>query len=193
MDCAVVDLETTSISATGEGFILCGVIKPLRKDPIVFRYDELNCRPAKEGKLVKKMLEELSNYDMWIGHNIDRFDFQYLKSRANLLGVPFNASPLTFDTMLSFRRIGMLTVRNPTTGKPRAGLDFVVDFFNIPQLKTKVGYPNAHWRTVWGDKKTRGEAMDTLVSHCIYDTVMTERVYWKELKLDPVWGLRRKR
>lgn len=192
MDCAVLDLETTSLSAVGEGFILCGVIKPLRAKPIVFRYDELGCKPAREGKLVRSILDTLDDYDLWIGHNIDHFDYNFLHSRAAQLGVPFYPRPLLYDTMKAFRRIGFLTVRNPLTGKPRANLDHIVDFFNIPQMKTKVGYPNAHWRTVWGDKKTRGEAMDTLVEHCVYDTVMTEEVYWKEIKLDPVWGIRRR-
>lgn len=192
MDCAVLDLETTSLSAVGEGFILCGVVKPLRGKPLVFRYDELNCRPAKEVKLIKKIVSCLSDYDLWIGHNIDWFDFNFLRSRAIQLNIPFDLRPLTYDTMLSFKRLGYLTTRNPHTGKPRANLDHVVDFFEIPQMKTKVGYPNAHWRTVFGDKKTRGAAMDTLVEHCIYDTVMTEEVYWREVKLDKVWGIRRR-
>ncbi len=192
MDCAVLDLETTSLSAVGEGFILCGVIKPLRGKPLTFRYDELGCRPGREKKLVKSLVEELARYDLWIGHNIDNFDYNFLRSRANQLDTPFTVHPLLYDTMKAFRRVGFLTVRNPITGKPRANLDHIVDFFNIPQMKTKVGYPNAHWRIVWGDKKTRGESMDTLVEHCVYDTVMTEEVYWKLIKVDPVWGIRRK-
>jgi hypothetical protein len=39
----------------------------------------------------------------------------------------------------------------------------------------------------------RGEAMDSLVDHCVRDTTMTEQIYWKEIDVDPVWGLRRKR
>lgn len=191
MDCAVIDLETTSLSAVGEGFILCGVVKPLREKPIVFRYDELHCKPGKEKRLITQLVEVMSTFDMLIGHNINRFDFPYVKSRASILGVPFNLRPLTYDTMLAFRRIGMLTARNPMTGKPRANLDHVVDFFNIPQMKTKVGYPNAHWRNVWATGSERGEAMDTLVEHCVYDVQMTEAVYLREIKLDPVWGIRR--
>jgi DNA polymerase III epsilon subunit-like protein len=193
MDCAVLDLETTSLSAVGEGFILCAVIKPLRQKPIIYRYDQLHCRPAKEKNLVVAVLNELSKYHLWIGHNIDHFDFNFLRSRAISLGVPFYAQPMLYDTMKAFRRLGYLTTRNPVTGKPRANLDHVVDFFEIPQMKTKVGYPNAHWRTVWGNKDVKGEAMDTLVEHCVYDTVMTEEVYWRELPVDQVWGLRRRR
>jgi len=173
--------------------ILCAVVKPLREEPIVYRYDEMRCRPFHEKRLVESLLECLSEFHMWVGHNIDYFDYQFLKSRANLLGVPFNLAPLTYDTMLAFKRIGYLTARNPKTGKPRANLDHVADFFNVEQLKTKVGYPNAHWRTVWGDETQRGQAMDSLVDHCVRDTIMTEQIYWKEIDVDPVWGLRRKR
>ena len=124
--------------------ILCAVIKPLEGKPITFRYDEMHCRAFHEKRLVQALVEEMEKYHVWIGHNIDWFDFNFLRSRAVLLGVPFNCAPLTYDTMLAFRRLGYLTVRNPKTGKPRANLDHVVDFYNIPQLKTKVGYPNEH-------------------------------------------------
>ena len=69
MDCAVLDLETTDLSAVGGGFILCAVVKPLRQKPVVFRYDEMRCRPAKEKKLVEAVVAEMSKYQLWIGHN----------------------------------------------------------------------------------------------------------------------------
>ena len=146
-----------------------------------------------EKRLVQALTDEMRKYHLWIGHNIDRFDFNFLRSRAVILGVPFSVQPMLYDTMLAFKRLGDLTVANPATGKPRANLDHVADFFNIPQLKTKVGYPNAHWRTVWGTGKERGEAMDSLVDHCVRDTIMTQMIYERELPVDPVWGLRRKR
>ncbi|CAG1006653.1 DNA polymerase III subunit epsilon [Anaerolineales bacterium] len=193
MNCAVLDLETTDLHAVGGGFILCAVVKPLRGKPIVFRYDEMHCRAFHEKRLVQALTDEMSKYHLWIGHNIDRFDFNFLRSRAVILGVPFPVQPMLYDTMLAFKRLGYLTVANPATGKPRANLDHVADFFNIPQLKTKVGYPNAHWRTVWGTGKERGEAMDSLADHCVRDTIMTQMIYERELPVDPVWGLRRKR
>jgi DNA polymerase III epsilon subunit-like protein len=191
MRVATLDLETTDLSAVGGGMILCGVVKPLNGEPIALRYDTLGCKAFHEKRLVKELCDVLASYDLWVGHNLNRFDFPMLKSRAHLLGIPFNQRPLTYDTMLAFRRIGFLTARNPITGKPRANLDHVVDFFNIPQLKTKVGYPNAHWRNVWGTPTEKGEAMDTLTDHCIRDVEMTEKIYLLELPLDPVWGIRR--
>ena len=105
MDCTVLDLETTDLSAVGGGFILCAVVKPLHQEPIVFRYDEMHCRAFHEKRLVEALVAELEKYHMWIGHNIDRFDFTFLKSRAVLLGVPFTVATPTYDTMLAFRRL----------------------------------------------------------------------------------------
>jgi hypothetical protein len=98
--------------------ILCAMVKPLREDPIVCHYDELRCKPFRDRRLVKSLLECLSEFHMWVGHTIDYFDYQFLKPRANLLGVPFNLVRLTYDTMLAFKRIGYLTARNPKAGKP---------------------------------------------------------------------------
>ena len=48
MYCAVLDLETTDLSAVGGGMILCAVVKPLEGKPITFRYDEMKCTCANE-------------------------------------------------------------------------------------------------------------------------------------------------
>ncbi len=192
MDCATFDLETTDLSAVGPGFVLCAVIKPLRQKPIVFRYDTMHCRLGREQKLVKAILAELEKYDLWIGHNADRFDFNMLKSRALLLGVPFRVQPFVYDTMMSFKRQGYLTARNPITGKPIAKLDHICDFFGFVQRKTPI-YPREHWKAVWETGVTRTQAMDHLVDHCVRDVGMTEDIYLRLIKTDTVWGMRRKK
>jgi uncharacterized protein YprB with RNaseH-like and TPR domain len=191
MDCAVLDLETTDLSAVGSGWILMASIRPLHGETITLRYDEMRCPLGRETKLVKAIIDEMSKYDMWIGHNIQYFDFPYLKSRAMRLGVPFNCEPLVYDTMMAFRRVGYLTTRN-FKGHPRANLDHIVDFLGYPQQKTKI-YPREHWLTVWGKPRERKDAMLHLAEHCEADVEMTEQVYWHLLKRDPVWGLRRQK
>jgi DNA polymerase elongation subunit (family B) len=192
MDCAVFDLETTDLSAVGSGFILCAVIKPLRGKPKIYRYDEMHCRPGHEKRLLQAILDELGQYDLWIGHNAEKFDFAFLKSRATILGLPFPYQPFIYDTAAAFRRIGLLTTRNPVTGRPKANLDHVVDFFGLQQKKTPI-YPREHWKTVWESGKNRELAMKYLVDHCVSDVEMNEEIYWKLLKADNVWGLRRKK
>ena len=191
MNCCVVDLETSSLEGVGAGFILCAVVKPLGKKPVILRYDELKCRPAHEKRLIELLIKELDKYELWIGHNIGSYDFNFIKSRASILGVPFTSQPFLYDTMLAFRRSGFLTSRHPVTGRPKAGLDHVVDFFGIPQKKTKVGYPRQHWRIVWEEGDDRARAMDNLVEHCRFDVELTEAVYWKLIGTDKVWGIRR--
>lgn len=135
-------------------------------------------------------MDILSGYDLWIGHNITRYDFSYLKSRAIQLDVPMPSKrPFLYDTMLAFKRTGYRT-RDNGYGKPTASLAHVADFFGIPQQKTAI-YPSEHWKTVWQEGKERQKAMNELCDHCLRDVSMNEKVYWKLLEVDSVWGLRR--
>lgn len=108
MHCVVFDLETSALEAVGAGFMICAVFKPLSSDKLTtFRYDKLNCKPGKEKALVEEVIDYLSNFDLLIGHNIHKFDFPYIKSRAIQLGVPFTLEPFIYDTKEAFRRTGL--------------------------------------------------------------------------------------
>jgi len=183
MNACVLDIETTDFAAVGAGMMLCAVIKPLQRKPIIFRYDELNCPPGRERKLIQVVINELSKYDLWIGHYLDGFDWPWLKSRAWQFGIGIKPR-YSFDTWKSFRRVGFKTQSHPKTGRPKASLGHAVDFFGIPQQKTRVGFSREHWQTVWGTDKTLKKAMDVLVKHCIADVVMNEQLYWHLLKID---------
>lgn len=191
MDCVTLDIESTDLSAVGAGFILCAVAKPLHGKPSIWRYDEYHCRPGHEQRMLRDLLNFLRPYDLWIGHNLERFDFNMLRSRAAQLGERFECEPFTYDTMLAFRRLGYLTTRT-MKGHPRSALGHVADFFGIEQEKTSL-YPREHWLSVWGLGEDRQKAMDFIVDHCVADVVMTEKIYLKELKVDKVWGIRRKK
>lgn len=186
---AVVDLETTSLSAVGAGMIVCAVIKPLQEDAEVLRYDYLNCKPGKEKKLVQEIVTRLENFHLLIGHNILSFDWGFLKSRAVSLGVPFKHFPLAYDTMRAFKRTGLRTRLNQI-GKPTAALDHIIDFFGLPQEKTRL-YPVEHWKTIWETGDDRTKAVQALVDHCVADVEMTEKIYWKLLDLDTTVGFQR--
>ena len=191
MDCVVLDLETTHLSAIGAGFTLCAVARPTHGESKVWRYDDWHCRPGHEQRMLRDLIDYLDGFDLWIGHNLERFDFNFLKSRAYQLGLGFPCSPLTYDTLLAFKRVGYLTERN-YKGHPKASLGHVADFLGLKQEKTSI-FPREHWQTVWGLGEERKLAMDNLVEHCVADVNMTEQVYWKLLKADPVWGIRRKK
>ena len=189
MKTAVFDIETSSLEAVGAGFILCAVVTPLGGKPVVLRYDELGCSPAKEKRLVSKLLEELNRYDILVGHNIRRFDWNYIKSRAVLFDVPITKRPLNYDTLDAFRRCGFLTRQN-SFGKPTASLAFIADFLGIEQEKTAI-YPREHWKGVWESKPQRTVALDNLVDHCLRDVRMNEKVFYRLFEQDGGAFLRR--
>lgn len=186
----VFDIETTALEAVGAGMVLVAVVKPLG-DPRcrVFRIDRTGDELGREVNLLKKLFAELEQYELLIGHNSDRFDFPFLKTRAELLGVPFTHRPLMYDTMKGFNRTGFRTVLNKV-GKPTAALDMVIDMFGGRQLKTKI-YPRHHWEGIWGSPSDRSVAMNDLIDHCVKDVEMTEEIFWKIFNADPGVIIRR--
>lgn len=185
MKIATLDIETTDLAAVGAGWIVCAVVKPLDEPAKVLRYDRLGCRLAHENKLLEMIFRAIAPYNLIVGHNIERFDWLYMKSRVFVLGVPIPKPPLAYDTCGAARRVGVKTTINSWTGKSTVALDHVIDFFGIPNLKTKI-YPRRHWATVWEKDRAEGRrAMKELVGHCVGDVQMTEDIYWKLIKNDP--------
>lgn len=186
---ATFDIETTALDAVGAGVILCAVVKPLEQEPIVLRYDTLKQNPGNDYRIVRQLLHTIQEFDLLVGHNIEQFDWNFIRTRAMIHGIPMPQSPLGYDTMKAFKRTGFKTVPN-MVGKPTARLDHVVDMLGIPQEKTAL-YPREHWKTVWGNKKERKAAMDKLVNHCIYDVRMNEQVFYSLYPYDSGVTLKR--
>lgn len=183
MRAAVIDIETTALEAVGAGFLLCAVVKPYNRLPQVYRIDEFRGdTPGKETRLLTAVLAAVREYDLVIGHNIEKFDWRFLKSRAYRLGLQPGPDPFGYDTCKAWRRVGMLTVQNGF-GKPSAGLAHVVDFLRIKQEKTKV-MPGEWWEAVWEKRAKRTEKLNDIVAHCIFDVRMNERAYEAILPLD---------
>ncbi len=124
-----------------------------------------------------------------MGHNIERFDLNYIRTRAVIHDISIPKRPFVYDTMKAFKRLGYLTVQN-MIGKPSARLDMIVDLYGIPQRKTAL-YPRHHWQTVWGQKEKRRQAMDALVEHCVLDVGMNEDIYTRLFNADMNVNLKR--
>jgi uncharacterized protein YprB with RNaseH-like and TPR domain len=191
MKSAVFDLETTSLAGVGDGMLLCGCVRPLANNKTkTFRLDDYKFEPSpdfgmftrQEEALVRDLVLELSLYDLLIGHNIDSFDLHFLRTRAYVHKVPCAMTPFTFDTMRSFRRVGMRTVLN-RIGKPTASMDMVADFLGLDQLKTKI-YPVDWWQSIWGSDAERLDALNEIVDHCVRDVRMNAQIYDALLPLD---------
>jgi uncharacterized protein YprB with RNaseH-like and TPR domain len=198
MKSAVFDIETTDLAAVGAGMVLCACIRPLSTNRTrTFRLDAYQYEPSdefgfferQERDLLAAIYEELSKYDLLIGHNIERFDIPYLRSRAYQHGLTWLQRPLTYDTMTGFRRSGFLTRQNGF-GKPCAGMDMVADFLGIAQLKTKI-YPRDWWQSIWGSAKKRLEALSEIVGHCERDVRLNANMYPILLASDPKVSIRR--
>lgn len=194
MKACVLDIETSDLAAVGAGFMLLACVKPVGKPVKTFRYDTFKSKPAHEDKLLWELLKELSNYDMVIGHNVDRFDLPYIKSRSIVLGVPYALSPLTYDTLKAFRRCGFLTRPN-AFGKPSASLFMVADAFDLlTDENWKTGIPpRQHWKAVWQEGGERKEAISRIAEHCERDVKLNERVFEALWRIDLTATLRRLR
>ena len=183
MKTAIFDIETTALDAVGAGFLLCMVAQDAHTgEQKILRLDDFRCQVGKEKPLVKAVMELLSSYDLLVGHNIIRFDINFIKTRALRLDLPWSLYPLVYDTLPAFRRCGYLTVQNGF-GKPSAGLAMVVDALNGFQEKTAI-YPASWWSSVWGDSGARKQAMNHIVDHCCADVRMTSDIYPELLHAD---------
>lgn len=191
MRSAVFDLETTSLAGVGDGMLLCGCVRPLATNRNrTFRLDDYKFEPdpdfgiftRQEHELVRDLELELRQYDLLIGHNVDAFDLNFLRTRAYVHEIPFPMTPFTYDTMRAFRRVGMRTVLN-RIGKPSAGMDMVADFLGLDQLKTKI-YPVDWWQSIWGNDAERLDALNEIVDHCQRDVRMNAQIYERLLPLD---------
>jgi DNA polymerase elongation subunit (family B) len=188
----VIDIEATGLEAVGPGWILCAVIQALEGERTkVFRYDKLHDDQAEERNLLGAIFGELAQYQLWVGHNIEGYDWPMLKSRAYVLGVALPQPAFIYDTCSAFRRCQFRTVLN-VKGKPTARLDHIVDFFNFKQQKTAI-LPQMHWRCVWGKGKEKAIAMDDLAQHCVDDVGMTVKAYWELIGHDEKGVIRRAR
>lgn len=179
---AVFDLETSGLDGVGSGVILCAVIKPLDGKPQVYRYDKMHLSPGCDKILTRVLIHRLCEYDLLIGHNIERFDWNFIRTRALRWNLSLPSHPFLYDTLKAFKRCGYLTVQNHF-GKPTASLDMIVDMYGLDQKKTKI-YPREHWQTIWGEGKQRIKAMDNLVDHCEKDVCMTEEIFERLFPVD---------
>jgi uncharacterized protein YprB with RNaseH-like and TPR domain len=198
MKSAVMDIETTSLSGVGGGILLCVCVRPLQTQRTrtyhigQYHYDpspEHGFFERQERDLLQAISDEMGKYDLFIGHNIDKFDLDFLRTRAYRNNMPWFHTPFTYDTMRAFGRTGYRTVLN-SFGKPSKSMAMVADFLGLDQLKTAI-YPVEWWSSVWGNDKQRAEALKNITDHCERDVRSNARMYELLLKADPKAIIRR--
>ena len=198
MKACVFDIETTALEGVGAGMIICACVRPLstqrtRDFRLKFREDfnisEDGFLAKEETDLLGELVEELSKYDLLIGHNIVKFDLPYIRSRCYARGVPFDLRPFVYDTMQVWGRVKLRTVMNGY-GKPTKSMAMIADFLGLDNGKTQI-YPRRHWLTVWGNRKEREEAMQKILDHCQKDVRMNTQIYEIVLPMDDKGSIRR--
>jgi len=198
MKSAVMDIETTELAGVGGGILLCVCVRPLATQRTrvyhigQYKYDpspEYGFFERQEKDLLTEISGEFDKYDLLIGHNIDNFDLNFLRTRAYRLKVPWLHQHFTYDTMKAFKRTGYRTVLN-VVGKPTAKMSMVADFLGLDQLKTAI-YPVEWWSSVWGKEIERLESINQIVDHCKRDVKMNAEMYEILLKADPKAVIRR--
>jgi hypothetical protein len=169
MKTAIFDLETSSLYAD-TGILLCAVIKEYgsKGKPTIIRADQFpewktqrsNCKPA-----VKKTIEALLGYDIFVAHNGQFFDKTMLVSWALKFGLRVDLRFSRFiDPVLLARRHMRLS---------RRSLGNVLQFFNIVEEKTPIRWEYWMKSALDGDSRS----LDYIVKHCVADVSLLEKAY----------------
>ena len=181
---AVLDIETTDLGAVGAGIITCVCVRPMQtKRTRTFHLGMYEFEPdpmagfleREETALLEAVRDELRKYHILIGHNLERFDIPYIRSRAFIRGVTWDVYPVIYDTLKAFRRTRFLTRPNGFGGNS-GGLAHVADFAGAVQDKTAI-YPRAWWEQIWGNKKKRLDALNEVAEHCAHDVRMNAAIF----------------
>lgn len=115
-------------------------------------------------KLLKELSKEWSKADVVIGHNSDKFDIKWLKSRVLRHGLePLSVVP-TIDTLKIARNNFYLNSNR---------LDYIGKFLNLGEKQETGGMKL--WRDITLDNCP--VAMEKMVKYCQQDVRLLERIY----------------
>jgi len=178
MKTCIFDLETFSLSAN-TGILLCCAYKTYgsKEQPLVIRADEFpnwKKRRSDPSAIVAEVIKQLSDYDIYVAHNGQRFDKPMLVSWALKYHQPVALRFAKFIDPVLLARRHMRLARN--------SLQELIRFLDIPEDKTHVEF--RHWlqAAMDGDSKS----LDYIVHHCVQDVKSLEMVYERVKSLTKV-------
>lgn len=120
-----------------------------------------------EDKCDKKLLEDfipiLNSADEIVGHNIDRFDIKFLRTRALFHRIPMLPKYPTTDTLKIARRYFMLNSNR---------LDYIAKLLGLEGKKSHEGI-NLWHRVIRGEE----DALEEMLEYNVQDVFTTEDVY----------------
>lgn len=123
-------------------------------------WDRRHC----DKKMLKAFVPILNSADESIGHNSDRFDLKWLKTRCLFHRIPMYPKYTTLDT-LKIARNQFLFNSNK--------LDYIAKFLGFDGKMETGGF--GLWKSIVLD--SCGESLKTMVEYCQKDVVLLEKVY----------------
>lgn len=164
-----VDIETSHLCADF-GVILCGVVKPDGREPVVIRGDQVvknwSKRRSDDGQVAKLLAEELSKYDIWVAHNGMKFDIPYINTSLLRAGYKPLARPKTVVDPVQLARNGLRMSYN--------SLEKIAQVLGV-NTKTQIE-PRIWLKAILDGCKG---SMDYIVEHCVEDVETLESVVTK--------------
>jgi len=117
-------------------------------------------------KLLKKFVKEMNKADQLIGHNADRFDIKWIKTRCLYHGI---------ETQVNYRTVDTLKLAKSCLYMNSNKLDYIAQYLEVG-AKTDTGGLDL-WKDVClhNDK----EALAKMIKYCDNDVVILEKVFNK--------------
>lgn len=144
-----------------ERAIICICWKWENEEKVHFlKWDDNQC----DKKMLEEFTKELDKADEVIGHNGDRYDIKWVRTRCLYHKIPFNATIKSLDTLKKAKQ-----AFNFNSNK----LDYIARFLGVGQ-KTETG----GWK-LWEDICSRNckTAMHKMVTYCKNDVIILEDVF----------------
>lgn len=125
--------------------------------------------------LVTRFMEVMDSADELVGHNIDRYDTKFVRTRALIHGLRTLPKYVSYDTLKQARKHFSLNSNK---------LDYVAKILGLGGKLKHIGMPmwdviilNAVFK--YGSKKKAKKSMNKMIKYCEKDVILTEEVYNK--------------
>jgi uncharacterized protein YprB with RNaseH-like and TPR domain len=121
-------------------------------------------RASDDRRLCEKFSEVIQQADEAIGHNGDRFDIRWLRTRSLYHRVPFPPEVISIDTLKSCRSLFYFNSNR---------LDYVAEYLGLGKKRDPGGFGAWKELTVSNPEKLRKK----MVSYCKHDVVLLEAIF----------------